>query len=319
MVNGLPSFAELPVVATAPRHSSWGVWGEGDRLGCWNLVDDAAARRGAEAVRAGRTFRLDAPCDPRLTEYMGRTPLQHRIEPVMGVAWDDVVDSFNTQGSTQWDGFGHFGSEAHGHYGGMPREDHGVDHWAARGFATRGVVADVARWRDRQGRPFDAAGGEMLPVDELLATLDDQGSVIEPGDILLIRLGWLGWWRSGGSSAATGLVQPGLEPSLRTVEVLWDLHIAAVGCDPALDPIPGKWATLATPPTPEEMADPGFALELSLHAVLPYLGLSIGEFFDLDDLADDCAVGGDWYCMITTAPMQLPGGVATPANAIAIR
>jgi hypothetical protein len=127
------------------------------------------------------------------------------------------------------------------------------------------------------------------------------------------------WWRAGGGADASSLVQPGIEPSLRAAEVLWDLHIAAVGCDPALDPIPGKWATLAEPPTAEQRADPAFALGLSLHALLPFLGLSIGEFFDLDALAADCAEGNDWYCMVTTAPMQLPGGVATPANAIAVR
>jgi kynurenine formamidase len=250
---------------------------------------------------------------------MGRVPFEHRIQPIAGVGWDDVLDSFNSQGSTQWDGFGHGGSAVHGHYGGLGRDDHGVDHWAARSFATRGVLADVARWREKQSRPFDAAGGEVVPVGELLATLEDQGSVVEPGDILLIRFGWMQWWRSGGSSTATSLVQPGLEPSLRTVEVLWDLHIAAVGCDPALDPMPAKWETLPAPPTREQLADPAYAFSLTLHSILPYLGLSIGEFFDLDALAEDCAATDDWSCMITTAPMQLPGGVATPANAIAVR
>lgn len=315
----LPTFAELPVKASAPPHSSWGVWSDGDRLGCWNLVDEAAARRGAASVRSGRWFRLDAPHDPQLTRFMSRTPFEHRIESIMGIAWDDVIDSFNTQGSTQWDGFGHVGNDRHGHYGGLARDDHGVHHWAARSFVTRGVLADVASWRERQGRPFDAAGGEMLPVDELLATLDDQGSTIEPGDVLLIRFGWLKWWRAGGRTSSTQLIQPGIEPSLRVAEVLWDLRVAAVGCDPALDPFPGKWSTLATPPTPDQLADPAYAIGLTLHALLPFIGLSIGEFFDLDALAADCAEARDWNCMLTTAPMHVPSGVATPANAIAIR
>lgn len=254
-----------------------------------------------------------------LTRFMSRAPFEHRVERIMGAAWDDVIDSFNTQGSTQWDGFGHFGNDRHGHYGGLERGDHGVHHWAARSFVTRGVLADVARWREQQGRPFDAAGGEMLTIDELLATLDDQGSVVQPGDILLVRFGWLAWWRAGGAASASALVQPGIEPSLRAAEVLWDLHVAAVACDPALDPIPGKWRTLTSLPTPEQLADPGYALELTLHALLPFLGLPIGEFFDLDALAADCAELQDWYCMVTTAPMHVPGGVATPANAIAIR
>ena len=100
----LPTFAELPVRAGAPAHSSWGLWGDEDRLGCWNLVDDAAARRGAAAVRSGRTFRLDAPHDPDLARFQKREPFVHRIERISGIAWDDVIDGFNTQGATQWDG-----------------------------------------------------------------------------------------------------------------------------------------------------------------------------------------------------------------------
>lgn len=59
-------------------------------------------------------------------------------------------------------------------------------------------------------------------------------------------------------------------------------------------------------------------LDLSLHSILPYLELPIGEFFDLDALAQHCAASGNWYCLLTTAPMPLPGGVGTPANAIAV-
>lgn len=60
-------------------------------------MDDEAARRGAAAVGTGRTYRRDAPHDPALARYMGRAPFEHRVEGVMGVAWDDVLDSFNTQ------------------------------------------------------------------------------------------------------------------------------------------------------------------------------------------------------------------------------
>jgi hypothetical protein len=95
--------------------------------------------------------------------------------------------------------------------------------------------------------------------------------------------------------------------------------VAAVVGDPVLDPIPGKFGRLTATPSPEELADPAFGLELTLHSVLTYLGLAIGEMFDLDALAQDCAASGEWTCLITSAPMQLPGGVATPANALAIR
>ena len=81
--------------------------------------------------------------------------------------------------------------------------------------------------------------------------------------------------------------------------------------------MPGRFAERI--PSADELADPALALSFSLHHVIPYLGLSLGEFLDLDALAADCAADGDWTCQVTICPMQLPGGVATPANAIAIR
>ena len=38
----------------ADRVRNWGRWGDDDELGTANLLDDAAARRGAAAVRSGR-------------------------------------------------------------------------------------------------------------------------------------------------------------------------------------------------------------------------------------------------------------------------
>ena len=314
----LPSFAELPIAIHAPPHSSWGVWGDEDRLGCWNKIDSAATQRGASCVRRGRAFRLDVPHDPDLARFMHREPFVRRVEPIMGVAWDDVVDGFNTQASSQWDGFGHFASRAHGHYGGLDRDAHGVDHWAVAGFATRGVLADIARWRIEQGRPLNPLEGEMVPLDELEATLAWAGVELAPGDVLLLRFGWLSAWRAAGRPNPGFPIIPGIEPSVAAAEWLWDRHVAAVGGDPGVDPVPGKFAE-RVPSADDDFHDPGSALALSLHNVIPYLGMSLGEFLDLDALALDCAADGDWTCQLTVAPMQLPGGVATPANAIAIR
>lgn len=209
-MDNLPTFADLPVKDGAPAHSSWGVWGDDDRLGCWNKIDAVAVRRGASAVRRGRVFSLNAPFDAAVTTMMARTPFRHRVQTIMGIAWDDVLDDYNTQGSTQWDGFGHFAAAEHGHYNGIDRDDHGVDRWADRGFATRGVVVDVARWRENIGRPL-VPPDEMVPLDELQEVLDSQGCTVERGDVLLLRFGSMARWRSGEAPSLAGI--PGLEPS----------------------------------------------------------------------------------------------------------
>ena len=48
------------------------------------------------------------------------------------------------------------------------------------------------------------------------------------------------------------------------------------------------------------------------------LGLPLGEMFFLDELADDCAADGTYEFMFTSAPLNLPHGVASPP-ALAIK
>ena len=54
-------------------------------------------------------------------------------------------------------------------------------------------------------------------------------------------------------------------------------------------------------------------------AVLGLLGIPIGEMWDLDALAADCAVDGVYEFLLTSAPLNLHQGVGSPANALAIK
>jgi hypothetical protein len=70
----------------------------------------------------------------------------------------------------------------------------------------------------------------------------------------------------------------------------------------------------------EALADPRRVHEVFAHAILlPMLGLPLGEMFFLDRLADDCAADGRYEFMFTSAPINLPRGVASPPNALAIK
>jgi hypothetical protein len=102
---------------------------------------------------------------------------------------------------------------------------------------------------------------------------------------------------------AGALTYPGLGPADEMVEYLWNLHIAAAAADnPGLD---------AWPPTPER----GW---MHFH-LLPLLGVPIGELWDLEALAADCADDGVYEFMLTSAPLNMPGGVGSPPNALAIK
>ena len=69
----------------------------------------------------------------------------------------------------------------------------------------------------------------------------------------------------------------------------------------------------------------GHALRHELtHGLLHYrllalLGMTIGEFWCLDDLAADCADDGVYEGLLMSAPSNRTGGSGSPANALAIK
>jgi hypothetical protein len=186
-VTQLPSYDELP------DGSSWGLWGEGDVLGCLNLLTPERAKRGADCVRMGAVFALNLDMSQPDPPLFGRAAFTHEVIWLQNEAGhDEHLSGWNTQSSSQWDGFRHIKHPVRGFYNGVADEDHGIHHWASRGLAGRGVLADVARWREGVGRPIKPNESDPIEVDDLLMTLKSQGTEIETGDVLLIRTGWLG-------------------------------------------------------------------------------------------------------------------------------
>jgi kynurenine formamidase len=238
---------------------------------------------------------------------------------------DEHLSGWNTQSSSQWDGFRHIKHPVHGFYNGIADEDHGIHHWAQKGIAGRGVLADVARFREAQGRPLKPNESDPIEPSDLTGALDAQGTNVEPGDVLLVRTGWMSYYRSldaiGRQAYADGGHPTcGLRPAKEMWTLLWNLHIAAVGADnPAVEVWPP--AALVKPDDIREIvSEPERIDELFMHMrLLPLLGLPLGEFFDLDALAADCAEDGVYEFMFTSAPLNLRAGVASPPNALAIK
>lgn len=316
----LPNYDELPVSPGAPAGSAWGVWGDDDRFGCLNLLTSDRVVAAAGLVRKGAVFALN------LEYELPDPPLFHRQAPVhevLGEGGHDDVLTFNTQSSSQWDGFRHIRG-THGYYNGIADADHGIGHWGARGIAGRAVLVDVGRWRDAQGRPIDCADADAITVEDLDATLAAQGATVQEGDVLLLRTGWTTWYRGLDAAARQALPgafrAPGLRPSEEMLRWLWDRHVAAIGADnPAVELFP-----LGAHLTAEEIADirkdPERMPELFMHyALLPLLGLPLGELWDLDALAEDCADDGVYEGLFTSAPLRVRSGVASPPNALVLK
>ncbi|MTD54689.1 cyclase family protein [Amycolatopsis pithecellobii] len=318
MSTALPKYAELPV--RDGTRSSWGLWGPDDRFGALNLITEDRTRAGAAEVHKGFVFPLNLELELPDPPLSGRPALDYRVVPVAeGLGNDDEYNLFNPQASSQVDGFAHVKHPKLGFYNGLDREQHGIHHWARRGIATRGVLADVAAWRERQGRPLAHGTTDPITPHDLVATLDAQGSTVEPGDILLIRTGFLTWYRglgpAGREAFTTELRMPGLAQGEEMAQVLWDLHPSLIaGDNMGLE----VWPPKADPGV--LMEDPDAAEERFLHtALIPLLGIPIGELWDLDRLAADCADDERYSCQVVSALMNKEGGIASMANAVAVK
>jgi kynurenine formamidase len=316
----LPTFADLPVRTGVPADCAWGVFGDDDEIGTVNLLTAEALVAAAKLVRKGAIFRLDTPINYAFPPFFGRDPADHRVVQLgkYEFAQDDLLDNYNTQQGTQWDGLGHVAYAPTGEfYNGVQKSEvHagpggrlGIERWHDR-IAGRGVLLDLDRFRAGLGTQVDYGARDEYTVEDLEGARQAQGVEFHGGDILLVRTGWLGHYlrlpQSERDTMGTGdgLVTCGIENSRAVAEWLWDNRIAMLGTDnPAVETWP--WNDFES---------------TALHfRVLALLGLPLGEQFVLDDLAADCFDDGVYEFLLTSAPLVLVGGVASPPNALAIK
>jgi kynurenine formamidase len=313
----LPLFDELPVTPGAPPHSAWGLWGKEDELGTLNLLTPARVASAARLVRTGKRFALNWQLELPSPPLFRRESLQHRIKHRRPFVNDDVYLSYNPQSSSQWDGFTHYGNATyHGFYNGVteaqvtggPDTRNGIHVWARRGIAGRGVLLDYQRWAASQGITYSPGERHEITAAALQATADAQGVQFQPGDILLVRSGWIAWYMHLNQQERIALAEVphtavGLAQGEETLRWLWNQHFAAVAGDTI--------AFEAYPAHPEH----GFMHE----TLLALWGMPIGELFDLEALAEDSAADGGYEGFFTSAPLNTLGGVASPPNALMLK
>jgi len=154
-------------------------------------------------------------------------------------------------------------------------------------------------------------GGQRATAEDLAACLSAHGVALRPGDILLVRTGWLAAFRAAPDADARHLLiqgeagardYSGLDGNEGMWRFLWDQGIAAVAAD---NPTVEAW--------------PIFPWKPALHLAIARLGLCLGEFFDFEALAEDSATAGRFTAFFTAAPLNHSGGIGSPGNALAIR
>lgn len=310
----LPNYVELPYNDALRGRISWGVFGADDELGCIGLIGPDCVAAASAEIQHGTYFNLSLPLDEPNPPPGGRKPFEHHIYWSHRNDQDDWLDGFYLQTTTQWDGLRHVGAREFGFYNGVsteaassPKGALGIHNWANHGIVTRGVLADVHRYCEQIGEPLPADRFALISPDLLRATLEHQGVQPRTGDVLLVRTGYLGAFLGADSERRLAWDYrqgcPGLAGSEAMAAQLWDWHIAAVCAD-----------------TPSVEVRPGDPKDGSLHRrAIPMLGLALGELFDLDALAAHCAADGRYTFFFAGVPLNLPGGVGSPANAFAIK
>lgn len=314
------------VRALCERHSNWGRWGADDERGTLNLVTPEMITEAARLVRRGVAISMALPYDDAgpQTGGLGRfNPIHLMIRDGADViagssvrdfyggddrhfrGTDDIV-IMPLQSGTQWDAPGHvifentmyngFGAEWVSSKGAL----HGSIGNATDSMIGRGVLLDVARamgvdWLDP---------GHAIDGDQLQEAADMAGVEVGPGDFVFVRTGAMTKVRAEGTwGDYAGGSAPGL--GLGSVDWIAERDIAAVAAD-----------TWGLEVRPNETPDTGQPLHIVfIHA----MGLWLGEIFDLDPLAADCAEDGRYEFFFTGPPLPFTRAVGSPLNPMAIK
>lgn len=202
----------------------WGwVWGEGDQVGALNEMSPQSILKAIQSVQEGRVFDLGITYDRTSFKWPGHSPgeiltfrspegvrrqqdlpftLPENGNPSL-TTWHSSALFINDNVATQIDGLGHVvvGDDNHW-YNGFKEEDWGGN-WGIRKagaetippIVARGVLIDVAGYKGVDALPAKYA---VTPAD-LQGALARQGTLLQFGDVVLIRTGTLRYWGETGA------------------------------------------------------------------------------------------------------------------------
>lgn len=314
------------VRALCARHSNWHRWGPDDQRGTLNHVTPVDIVAAARLVRTGKTFSMALPYDqdgPQTGSFNRFNPIhlmtRDGADALVGASvrdfyggidrhfrgTDDIV-IMPLQSGTQWDALGHVVYDDHIYNGyradivsskGALRND--VRN-AAGDMVGRGVLLDIPRSIDADW----LEPGTPIGASELDRAATHAGVDVGRADFVFIRTGAIAQARA---RASWGDYAGGPAPGLALSSIDWfaEREVAAVATD--------TWGMEVRPNETADVFQP-------LHIVfIVYMGLWIGEIFDLDPLAADCADDGVYEFMFCGPPLPFTHAVGSPLNPMAIK
>lgn len=301
---------------------NWGRWGPDDEIGTLNFITPDAIARASRLVTAGKVFALGIPLqregpqsgtrqrfNPIHSMFRDggdqpRTPAE--VEAMEGYGGSDDWIVMPLQCATQWDSLAHIfyeGKMWNGYDASLVTSTgaakNSIDKTIDR-IVGRGVLLDVARWKGvRALEP-----GYAVTVDDLEGTAAAEGVEVERGDILLVRTGHMTRYLDRSDWHYFDLDPfPGV--SVYTAPWMHAKEIAAVASD-----------NYAVEVRPSEII--GFRNPFHVCAI-PNMGLTLGEIFYLEALAEDCVADGRWSFLLVAPPLPVTRAVGTPINPYALK
>lgn len=312
------------VASDAPTDApfgNWGRWGPGDERGAANAITPEVVRDSCGSVREGNVLSLALPIEgatsgsgrSKVPHLAGRPLPQHfmsvdggdyaagsrQIKGEMSVADDALIVSPHGT-TTHVDALSHMwrGDKLYnGHDAGRVRSYGamrcGIEKLGP--LVTRGVLLDIAGHMGVETLASDVRIGDEL----LQAVAAAQDVEIRPGDVVLVRTGWITVF--AGDPVAFSDEQPGLNHSGATW--LLERDVVAIGSDNvavgALDP-GGSFHG---------------SVDEDVHmAALWQYGAPLIEMLWLEELA---ATSRHEFLFVL-APLSIVGGTASPVNPLAV-
>lgn len=315
MSDGGPARTAEDVRRLGDQLRSWARFGRDDELGTLNLVTAQVRSKALGSVVKGEVFSLSLPIDadgpqppssPRANPQHVMTRTGSDPPSIAGLGagarYTDDLIILHLQSGTHWDALSHVSYDER-MYNDVPAErvnTQGAHHAAIDAahdrFVSRGVLLDVARLHG-----LDCLSPtHAIQADELQAAASQGDVQIQAGDIVLIRTGLAGRWHATGSFGAYHGPHAGVHYS--TAAWFAEHDVAAVAAD-------------------------NMAVEIMAHRPrMPFhmlalrdLGMPLGELWDLEALAESCALDGQYHFLLSAPPLPVVGAVGAPTAPVVIK
>ena len=163
------------------------------------------------------------------------------------------------------------------------------------GIVGRGVLLDYHSWADAYGISHPALASTSIPLADLLQVAESQNVTFRPGDILFVRSGYSRAFFDAAEETVAPITMQKVPPSIgvqsceEMLRWIWDRGFTAVAGDmPAWEAWPCQ--------------DRRFWMHEWL---LAGWGLPIGELFNLETLAAECARKKKWSFFFSSVPLNV--------------